>query len=77
MFASRETPTQPMDVVFPVNVADMGLPPEVAPEDASYVLAVATVVDGVITYQIIDKMEYEDGKLHTRSLPFLGRVLSP
>jgi RHS repeat-associated protein len=60
------------DVSFPINPADLGLPAGAKPEEAGYALAVPREVDGVIVYEIIDRMQYEDGKLVTHSLPFFG-----
>jgi hypothetical protein len=64
------------DVSFPVNPADLGLPPGVAPEDTTYALTVPQELDdGTIVYEIIDEMHYENGFLVTRSPPFAGVLL--
>lgn len=70
--AQGETPSKGPDVVFPVNVADLGLPAGTDPTNATFALAVPREIDGVTVYEVIDRMVYENGKLATHSLPFLG-----
>ena len=64
-----------LDVSFAVNPAALGLPEGVAPEDATYALTVPHEFEGTVVYEIIDSMEYEDGKLVTHSPPFPGLKL--
>ncbi|HKS38089.1 MAG TPA: Ig-like domain-containing protein, partial [Verrucomicrobiae bacterium] len=63
---------QSADVVFPVNIADLDIPAGGKPEDATFALAFPRQVDGVTTYEVIDRMVYQDGKLTTHSPPFAG-----
>lgn len=65
-----------MDVAFPVDVADMGLPDGVSPEECSFGLAIARRVDDEPVFELIDRMHYEDGRLVTHSPPFFG-LLGP
>ncbi len=65
------------DVVFPVNPADLDLPPGSDPADATFVLAAPRGYNGVVAYEVVDRMDYEeteDGQtqLVTRSPPFVG-----
>ena len=67
-----------MDVSFPVNTADLGLPAGVDPTNATYVLTIPHEVKDeetgkmITTYEVIDRMHYENGKLVTHSPPFFG-----
>jgi len=65
------------DISFPIDPADVNLPPGTAPEDATYVLTSPMRIGTNVTYQLIDTMAYEpDGEggatLTTRSPPFVG-----
>jgi RHS repeat-associated protein len=62
---------EPPDIRFPVSAEALGLPAEMDPSEASYALAVPTEIEGETAYQIVDKMEFEDDALVSRSYPFL------
>lgn len=59
-------------LAFPVDLATLGIPEGADPTNATYALTVPREVDGEWVYEIIDRMQYEDGKLVTHSLPFLA-----
>ncbi len=64
------------DISFPIDPAMLDLPPGTRPEDATFALAIPREQeDGTTVYQIIERMDYDHGKLVTRSPPFLGIVL--
>lgn len=42
------------------------------PDEATFALVQPREIDGVLGYQILDKLEYEDGKLVSHSPPFPG-----
>lgn len=65
-------PTTAADIEFPVDPSKFNLEPGEAPEDRSFALCRAIEVDGQTVFEILDKMEYENGKLITRSPPFPG-----
>ena len=67
---SGDALTKTPELAFPVNVADLGLPLGVDPANATYALTVPRTNDGIVTYQIIDRMTYSDGKLVTHYRPF-------
>ena len=67
---SGDALTKTPELAFPVNAADLGLPPDVDPMNASYALTVPRTNDGIVTYQIIDRMTYSAGKLVTHYRPF-------
>lgn len=52
------------------------LPSGVDPAEATFALAAYHEVDGVMVYEVIDRMSFEDGKLVTHSPPFVGLLLS-
>ncbi len=62
----------PVDVSFPVTEAELDLPEDVAPEEAAYAMTRIKMVNGVRTFEVVDKMEYVDGELTTASPPFPG-----
>ena len=65
----------PADLSFPVTAAELaaaGLPAGANPTNAGFALMVLTRVNGNLGYMMVDKMEYEDGKLVTHSPPFPG-----
>ncbi|MGV3774763.1 MAG: Ig-like domain-containing protein, partial [Verrucomicrobiales bacterium] len=66
--------SQSIDVVFPTKLSDLGLPAGVNPTNCGFGLALSRVVDGMQVYELIDRMQWEDGKLATHSLPFLGLI---
>ncbi|HAM72524.1 MAG TPA: hypothetical protein DCM86_12855, partial [Verrucomicrobiales bacterium] len=57
---------------FPVDIADLGIPPGKTPDQMTYALTVPHEYDGVVVYEIVDGMNYENGKLVTHSPPFPG-----
>lgn len=61
------------DVSFPIDVAALGLTN--APENCTFALATPREVDGVVAYEIVDRMHYENGRLVTHSPPFTGALL--
>jgi RHS repeat-associated protein len=63
---------KPPDISFPVRAEDLDLPAGARPEDASYALTIVREIDGVVAYEIVDRMYYENGRLVTRSPPYLG-----
>ena len=69
---------QSMDVSFPINPADLGLPQGESPTNATYALAIPLEMFDTesgktnTVYEIIDRMQYENGKLVTHSPPFYG-----
>lgn len=67
-----DDPALPSDLSIPVEPSELALPEGLAPEEGVYGLCAVTEVDGVKAYHLIDDMEYEDGKLVTRSFPFVA-----
>lgn len=64
------------DVAFPIDVAALGLPDGMKPEDATFALTVPRLApDGTVAYEVIDRMVYENGRLITHSPPFTGANL--
>lgn len=63
-------------VSMPVDPASIPLGPGETAENGAYVLAIARELDGKMTFQVVDKMKYVDGKLTTASPPFDGMVES-
>lgn len=61
------------DLSFPVDVATLGLTN--APEKCTWALVTPREVDGVVVYEVVDRMHYEDGRLVTHSPPFRGALL--
>ncbi len=76
-----DEPTQGIDFSIPVKLEDLGLPEGVHPTNASYALVIPrTYVDEETgatntAYEILDRMQYEDGRLVTHSPPFLGLLV--
>jgi RHS repeat-associated protein len=64
--------TQPLDVSIPVRPEDLGLPPGVTPEQASYAVGRVIEEDGVKVYDILEDARYEEGKIVTNSPPMFG-----
>lgn len=62
------------DIAFPIAAQDLGLPPGVSPSEATFALAIPRSVAGGTAYEVVDKMEYENGRLVTHSYPFEGLV---
>jgi RHS repeat-associated protein len=65
----------PADLSIPVDVSELNLPDGVSPEEGVYGLCAVSRVDGQIAYHLLDDMEYEDGKLVTRSFPFFQLLI--
>ena len=63
-----ETPDTRAELSFEVKPEALPLDPGVAPEDATWGLAIPREYDGVITYEIIDSMQYIDGRLVTQGM---------
>lgn len=65
------------DVSFPLKPGD--LPDGVDPLNATFVLAMPLLIDGVTTFQVLDAMTFVPdggaGRLETRSPPFIGLLL--
>ena len=59
-------------VSIPVERATMRIPAGADPALGVYALTRVTEVNGMKMLEILDKMEFEDGRLHTASPPFLG-----
>jgi RHS repeat-associated protein len=63
----------PPDLSFPVKEDELDLPPGISTEDGVYALTMKEEgPDGTMVYTQVDKMEYEEGKLETKSPPFPG-----
>jgi RHS repeat-associated protein len=60
------------NVEIPIDPEAFEFPPDLAPEEAALALAVVREVDGVVVYQVVDKLRYEDGKAISNTFPFLG-----
>ncbi|MDB6038861.1 MAG: hypothetical protein JWM99_2702, partial [Verrucomicrobiales bacterium] len=72
-----DQPTSSLDISFAVNPDRLQLVDGITqPEEASFVLAAVTEVDGVKAYNIVDRMHYKDGKLVTGSFPLIGLLLA-
>ncbi|HYG23695.1 MAG TPA: Ig-like domain-containing protein [Verrucomicrobiae bacterium] len=73
---SGDALNQSMDVSIPINVAELGLPEGEHPTNATFCLAIPRedVVNGITNtiYEIIDRMQFENGRLVTHSPPFYG-----
>ena len=67
-----DDPQNELHVSFPVNPAALGLPAGTLPENQTYALTMPREIDGVLSYQIINQMYYENGRLVTHSPPFPG-----
>lgn len=63
-----ETPSTRAELSFEVNRESLPLDPGIEPEDATWGLAIPREYDGVTAYEIIDSMEYVDGKLVTQGM---------
>jgi pimeloyl-ACP methyl ester carboxylesterase len=64
------------DIAFPVDLASLGFTNAEQASRATFALTVPRELeDGVIAYEIIDKLELENGKLVTHSPPFTGALL--
>lgn len=64
---------EPPDVAFPVRESDLGLPAGVSPDQGVYALVQQDLGDsGEILYSQVDKMEFESGRLLTKSPPYPG-----
>jgi hypothetical protein len=73
-----DEPKTSVDVSFPVTAQQLGLPAGMHPTNATYGLAIAKQIRDLETgetntvYQVVDRMQWEDGKLVTHSPPFFG-----
>jgi PKD repeat protein/pimeloyl-ACP methyl ester carboxylesterase len=68
------------DLIFPINIADLGLSPGVDPANCTYALTVPRIINGSVVYDIIDGMTFRPttpgkGELFTASPPFVGLLL--
>jgi PKD repeat protein len=70
-----ETLSDGAEISIPATAATLGLPPGSDPAAASFALATVREVFGVKVFEVLDKMEFRDGKLTTASPPFLGAVV--
>ncbi|HZR16109.1 MAG TPA: Ig-like domain-containing protein, partial [Verrucomicrobiae bacterium] len=61
------------DVSLPVDPARIHFPDGSAPEDGAYALAMVQELEGGgVAYQIVDKLKYANGRLHSNTAPFEG-----
>jgi RHS repeat-associated protein len=61
------------DVSLPMDPNRIHLPDGATPEDGAYALAlVRQLEDGGVGYQIVDKLKYANGRLHSNTTPFQG-----
>jgi RHS repeat-associated protein len=73
-----DLPKESVDVSFPVTAQQLGLPSGMHPTNATYGLAIAKRTRDLETgetntvYELVDRMQWEDGKLVTHSPPFFG-----
>lgn len=73
-----DLPKESVDVSFPVTAQQLGLPSGMHPTNATYGLAIARRTRDLETgetntvYELVDRMQWEDGKLVTHSPPFFG-----
>ncbi|PYL00233.1 MAG: hypothetical protein DME19_05775 [Verrucomicrobia bacterium] len=68
----------PIDISVPVSQAELelaGLTNGSAPDEAVYALVTPTTVEGDPAYMLLDKMQFENGRLVTHSEPFPGADL--
>jgi PKD repeat protein len=64
--------TESAAVSIPVDRGSMNIPVGDDPALGVYALVKVTEVNGLKLLQVLDKMEFADGRLHTASPPFLG-----
>jgi len=69
-----DTLTESAEIVFPVEEDALGLPAGTPPDDAVFGIAAFREINGIEVFELLDKMEYSDGKLATASPPFGGVV---
>lgn len=73
-----DLPKESVDVAFPVTPELLGLPAGMHPTNATYCLAIAKQVrdtqtgEMITAYDLVDRMQWENGKLVTHSPPFFG-----
>jgi len=60
------------EVSMPFDPSKLPLGPGEKPEDGAFALAIVREVDGVTTFQVVDKMRFKEGKLFTNTEPFEG-----
>ncbi len=70
--AEGDVPTSGVDLSFPVDPATLGLPQGENPEEASLGALAPQNVEGVVAYQLVDKLRYKDGKAFSNTAPFAG-----
>jgi RHS repeat-associated protein len=61
-------------ISFPLDPAVLNLPDGVPPEDGAFSLALPVEIDGIVTYRIVDKLTYANGRVTTNS--FIGLFAS-
>jgi RHS repeat-associated protein len=61
------------DVSLPIDPARIHFSDGSAPEDGAYALAMVQPLEGGgVAYQIVDKLKYANGRLHSNTAPFEG-----
>ena len=75
----REGPEQlqSADISASIDVNQLGLQPGESPTNRAFVLCRNFEMDGVKMFEVVDKLEYEDGRLVSHSPPFLGAMGDP
>jgi RHS repeat-associated protein len=68
-----DRPTEPMEISFPVDLAQLGYPEDQLPEEAAVVLAVVRDTQGVTAYEVVDQMVFEPG-LPAAGLSLQGEI---
>jgi RHS repeat-associated protein len=76
--AEGAAPTESLDVSFPVALDELQQAGVTngTPEEAAYALVSPITIDGAHGYALLDKLEFADGRLVTRSPPFPGVIAS-
>lgn len=69
--------SQPVDVSIPINVADLNLEADESPTNRVFALCVPRIIDGVSVFEIVDNLEFENGRLVSHSPPYAGPDLNP
>jgi RHS repeat-associated protein len=64
------------NVSLPLDPSVLNLAPGEQPEDGAFALAIARDIDGATTYQVVDKLRYQNGRLKSNTLPFLGFLMA-
>lgn len=63
-----------VDISIPIDPATLQIPPGADPSLGVYALTKVTEVNGMKVLEVLDKMEYKDGRLSTASPPFIGLI---